>query len=305
MPRFHRIVPVAACLAALSLATQAGAQSPVPAKAEPAAKPPADPLVAKVNDIEIHVSDVNRAIRNLPPAAQKVPRAQIVEPVIREVIDTKALLIEAKQTKLDKDPEVARTMIDAADRALISALLARDVQQQVTDAAIKKKYDTEIAGKPGEEEVHVRQILVATEAEAQAIITQLAAGGDFAAIAREKSNDATASRGGDVGFVKVSKVLPALSKAVAALNAGDVSQKPVNSRFGWHVIKMEERRDTATPTFDETKDELRQKLTLEAVRNAAMAAREKVKIETFNEDGTPANRPNSSIIPNAIPPVSK
>ncbi len=305
MKSFQRIAACVGLLATLSLATQASAQTSKPAKADTTTKPPVDQIVAKVNDIEIHESDIDLAIRNLPPIARQVPKTQILQQVIREVIESKALLIKARQDKLDRDPEVARAMVDASERALISAELGREVNQKVTDAAIKKKYDDEIAGKPGEEEVHVRQILVATEDEAKAIITRLNEGGDFAAIAREKSNDATASRGGDVGFVKVSKVLPALSKAVAALNAGDVSQKPVNSRFGWHVIKMEERRDTATPTFDETKDELRQKLTLEAVRNAAMAAREKVKIETFNEDGTPANRPNSSIIPNAIPPVSK
>ena len=322
MLRFQRAAPFAALLAALSLTPHANAQSPAPAK-PPATKPsattaapstnaapttsvaPADRLVAKVNDVEIHVSDVDRAYSNLPSQAKQVPKERVMPQVVREVIDSKALLIEAKQRQLDHDPEVARAIADAADRALISALLAREVQTTVTDAAVTKKYDDEVAGKPGEDEVRVRQILVATEDEAKAIITQIKSGGDFAAIARDKSSDATASRGGDVGFVKVSRVLPALAPTVAALKPGEMTPTPVRSRFGWHVIKLEERRTSPTPTFDEAKDGLRQALVQDAIRAAATAAREKVKIEMFNEDGTSSNRSNSSIIPSAFPPANK
>ena len=273
-------------LAALPSQAQAPAQNAAPAK-QAAPQQPADPLLAKVNGQEIRLSDLNLLAQSLPPEARQLPPQQLLPQLLDQAIDGKALVFQGKKEKLDQEPIVARSMQMAAERTLQSAVVSRAVGPTLTEANIKAKFDKEIANKPGEDEVHARHILVKTEAEAKDIIAKIQAGGDFAAIAKEKSTDGSAATGGDLGFFKMGDMLPEFSATAFALKVGEVSATPVQTRYGWHVIKVEERRQEPAPTFEQVQDQLRQQMIEEGIAKTVAAARAQVKVERFNPDGSP------------------
>ena len=278
-----------ATLAGLTLAcAPAFAQAPAPAKPAAAAQqPPADPVLAKVNGQDIRMSDLNILAQSLPPEARQMPPQQLLPQLLEQAIDGKALAFAAKKDKLDQDPVVARAMSLASERALQSAMVAKEVGPTLTEDKIKARFDKDIAGKPGEDEVHARHILVKTEQEAKDIIAKLKGGADFAALAKDKSTDPGAANGGDLGFFKMADMLPEFSAMAFSLKPGEISPTPVQTRYGWHVIKVEERRQQPAPKLEEVHDQLRQDMIAEGINNAVAKAMAQVKVERFNFDGTP------------------
>jgi len=261
------------------------------AQTAPAAAPtaaPADPVVAKVNGQPIHLSDLQDAVQGLPENLRGAPPQTLYPLLLDQLIDGRAIVAEARKTGLDKDPAVQRQMTDAADRALESAVLSKQVSPSITDAAVRARYDKDIAGKPGEEEVHAKHILVDSEDQAKKIIADLKGGADFAALAKQYSKDPTAAQqGGDLGFFKKDEMVPEFANAAFALQPGQISPEPVHTQFGWHVILLVERRRAPAPTFEQARDELRQEMIKEGVKKAVAQARADVTVEKFNLDGSP------------------
>jgi peptidyl-prolyl cis-trans isomerase C len=287
------------CATALSPAmAQVAPATPTPTlPPAAAAAAPADPIIAKVNDHAIRQSDVKAASETLPENARGMPPQVLLPMLLDQVIDGQALLIEARKQGLDKDPAVNRQMTDASDRALQSALIGRQVGPGLTEEAVRARYDRDIAGKPGEEEVHARHILVADEDTAKKIIAELKKGGDFAALAKKYSTDPSgASQGGDLGFFRQTEMVPEFASAAFAMKPGEISQVPVHTQFGWHVIKLEERRTAPPPSFEQSHDEIRQKMIQEGVTAVIAKARAGVKIERFNMDGS-VIKPTDTVAP--------
>jgi peptidyl-prolyl cis-trans isomerase C len=262
-----------------------------------------DPVVATVNGQPIHASDVKAATDTLPAQARAMPPAQLYPMVLDQLVDEQALVAEAKKTGLDKDPDVARTVRMAEDRALATALLSKLVRPQVTDETIKARYDQEIAGKPGEPEVHARHILVNDEATAKKIIAELKKGADFAALSKQYSKDPGASaQGGDLGFFKKTDMVPEFANAAFALKDNEVSPVPVKSQFGWHVIQTLAHRTAPPPSFEQERDELRQQMIQAAVQKEVTQARDTVTVVKFNMDGSPVKATDTAEPP---PPAAK
>jgi peptidyl-prolyl cis-trans isomerase C len=261
------------------------------AQGTPGTPPPApdDPVVAKVDGKPIHLSDLKDAVQSLPENMRALPPPALYPMLLDQMIDARALVTEAHKSGLDKDPAVQRQVTAAEDRALQTAVLSKDVGPTVTDAAVRARYDQDVAGKPGEEEVHAKHILVDNEADAKKIIADLKGGADFAALAKQYSKDPSAAQqGGDLGFFKKDEMVPEFADAAFALQPGQVSETPVHSQFGWHVILLVERRHADPPNFDKARDELRQKMIQEGVQKAVAKARASVAVEKFNMDGSPA-----------------
>jgi peptidyl-prolyl cis-trans isomerase C len=312
LPGLSGRLSVIAAVAALSCGpalAQAPASPPAPTTAPPTSAPaspgaaaaaPADPVVAKVNGQPIHLSELNQAAQSLPPQLRGIPPQTLFPMLLDQQIDRKALVQEARKTGLDKDPAVQRQMALAEDSALQSALLSKQVGPTVTEEAIRARYDKEMADKPGQEEVHARHILVPTEEEAKKVIAELKKGADFATLAKQYSKDPGAAQGGDLGWFKKDEMVPAFSAAAFALKPGQVSDKPVKTEFGWHVIKLEEKRHAEPPTFEQAHDGLRQKMIQEGVQKAVQQARAEVTVEKFNMDGSP-QRPTDTAQPPAAP----
>jgi peptidyl-prolyl cis-trans isomerase C len=291
-----RAVGIACCLL---VATLLGG---VAAWAQGTAQPPADPVVAKVDGQPIHLSDLKDAVQGLPENLRGMPSQTLYPMLLDKLIDGRALIAEAHKSGLDHDPTVQRQVAAAEDRALQTAVLNKEVGPSVTDEAVRARYDQEFAGKPGEEEVHAKHILVDSEAEAKKIIGQLKGGGDFAALAKQYSKDPSgAQQGGDLGFFKQDEMVPEFAAAAFALQPGQVSPEPVHSQFGWHVIMVVERRRAEPPSFEQARDELRQKMIQEGVQKVVAKARASASVEKFNLDGSQVRATDSAEPPPAAP----
>jgi peptidyl-prolyl cis-trans isomerase C len=255
--------------------------------APPSTQPAADPVVAKVDGKPILLSDVKDAAQNLPPNAQAMPPQTLYPMLLDQMIDGRALVAEAQRTGLDKDPAVQRQVVAAEDQALETAYLHKTIGPLVTEAAVRARYDAELAGKPGQEEVHARHILVPDEATAKKIIDELNHGGDFAALSKQYSKDpGAAQQGGDLGFFKKDEMVPEFADAAFATPPGQIDQTPVHTQFGWHVIQVLERKTDPAPSFEQAGQELRQKMIQQAVQDAVAHARAQVQVEKFNLDGS-------------------
>jgi peptidyl-prolyl cis-trans isomerase C len=259
-----------------------------------------DPVLAKVNGQPIHISDLKAAAETLPAQARSMPPQQLYPMLLDQLVDAQALLVEAKKTGLDKDPEVQHSMQMAADRTLASALLSKAVRPQVTDEAVKAKYDHDYANKPGDAEVHARHILVGDEATAKKVIAELKKGGDFAALSKQYSKDpGAAQQGGDLGFFKKTDMVPEFADAAFALKDNDVTPTPVKTQFGWHVIQTLEHRTAPAPTFEQQREELRQQMVQAAIQKEVTQARSEVTVERFNMDGSPVKATDTAQPPPA------
>jgi peptidyl-prolyl cis-trans isomerase C len=286
-----RLVAALALGGVLAAATMAP-----PAWADPAP----DPVIAKVNQQDIHLSDLKSAAEMLPPQARSLPPQQLYPLLLNQLIDAQALLVQARKDGADKDPDTERLMRLASERALESAYLNKLVQPQVSEDAIKAKYQQDIANKPGEMEVHARHILVPDEATAKKIIAELQKGGDFVALSKQYSKDpGAAQQGGDLGWFKKSEMVPEFANAAFALKDNEVSATPVHSQFGWHVIQTLGHRTETPPTLEQSHDQLRQQLAQAAVQKVVDHARQGVTIEKFNLDGSPLKATDSAEPPPA------
>jgi peptidyl-prolyl cis-trans isomerase C len=258
--------------------------TPVPLHAPTGA--PQDPVLGSVDGKLIYLSDLTRVTNTLPEQMRNLPFDQIMPVLLDRMIDHDALTMTARRVGLDKQPDIQRDMRAAADLVLERAWLAQVTPPKVTDAAIAARYNRQYLNRPATDEVRARHILVGSEAEAQTVLDELKGGADFAAIARVVSKDPDGKQGGDLGFFRRDQVWPGFADAAFSLQPGQVAPKPVHNEFGWHVIKVEERRLVGPPTLSEVRDQIREDLMAQAVREAITDARSQMIIHKFNLDGS-------------------
>ena len=252
-----------------------------------------DRAVGSVDGHPIFLSDMSRAAKSLPEAMRKLPFETVMPVLLDRMIDHMALTMSARRAGLDRDPAVRREIDAATDQVLESAWLARTAAPQVTEAAIEARYNQIYLNRPPTEEVRARHILVGSEEEANKIIGELRAGADFAAIARVVSKDPDSRNGGDLGFFRRDQVWAEFADVAFSLKPGQTSTIPVHNEFGWHIVKVEERRLIAPPTLSEIHDQLRKDLIAQAVSRAIEEARRHLIVRKFNLDGTEIDPPAS------------
>jgi peptidyl-prolyl cis-trans isomerase C len=278
----------AVMLGALSAA--AFAQTAAPAPAAPAQAKPADTkdqVLATVNGLPIYISEVTDEIQNLPEQYRGMPADRLMPLMLNQLITNKLLLAEGNRQKLADTDDVKKKVERYRDRAVQQVLLQQVVAKSVNDQALQDLYKKYVAENPAKEEVSARHILVNSEAEGTAIIAQLKAGGDFAALAKQKSKDPAAQNGGDLGFFTKDDMVKEFAEAAFAMKSGEVSQKPVKTQFGFHVIKVEDRRTANPVSFDEAKEDLQSQLSQQAVSQYIETLRAGAKVERFGPDGKP------------------
>ena len=217
-----------------------------------------DPVLAKIDGVEVTQSDLNIALDNLDPQLAQLPDDQKRLAALSTVIDAKVIAEKARAEKVEDTPEFKNRLEFILDRELHNAYFKKHIVDAVTDAEVKARYDAEIAKLPPVEEVRARHILVKTEEEAKAIIKEIAEGKDFAELAKSKSTDPNKSEGGDLGYFKKGMMVPEFETAAFAMKVGDISKEPVKTQFGFHVIKIEDKRNAPPPAFDQVKDQVRQ-----------------------------------------------
>lgn len=243
-----------------------------------------DPLVAKVNGAAIHRSDVLKAAGALPPQYQ-AQLDQIFPALVERLVEFKLLAEAANAAGLAKDAEVERRMAELRSDVMREVYLDRQIAKRIDDASLQARYKTFLEQNPAKSEIHARHILVEDEAAAKEVIAELAKGKDFAELAKERSTGPSSERGGDLGFFTADQMVPEFSEQAFQLKDGQHSEKPVQTQFGWHVIKVEERRNSAQPTFEAVVEQLREELSRDAISTVLTDLRAGAEIEIVPQPG--------------------
>jgi peptidyl-prolyl cis-trans isomerase C len=214
--------------------------------------------------------------------------AQERQVMLDELITQKVVYQDALSQKLDKDPEVAKELEQLRKRVLLSAAVRKAMKEaQVTDEELRAEYD-KLKERMVAPEYKASHILVKEEEQARQLIEQLNQGADFAALAKEHSTDASGKRGGDLGWFSPQQMVPPFSQTVAQLEKGSYTSEPVKTQFGWHVIMLEDQRQSEPPAFEETRDRLEQMLKQRKVRDQFSALKEKANISIMEVAEAPA-----------------
>ena len=240
-------------------------------------------VLAKVGDREITAADVDQAAQDMAQQFQNFPEAERRARVLDSLIDFNTLAILAEQEGMDEDAALKRRLALLRSRALHNDYFLKNVQPSVTDEMVKARFAEEMAKVTPEQQVKARHILVKTAAEAEAIIKELEGGADFAELAKQKSTGPSGPKGGDLGTFGKGQMVPAFEAAAFALEKGAFSKEPVQTQFGFHIIKVEDKVDQPLPTLQQAAPQLRQLLLTEAYTNAVKAGREKVGVSVLDE----------------------
>lgn len=289
--------------AAAVIAASAFAQQPAPPAAKPpATKPPAqqtgkpqakpaqplkDPVVATVNGQPVRLSELEIAQQSLPQQYRNMPLQAVFPALLERMIDSKLVVQEGKKSKTNEDPAFKKRMAFVEEQVLQDFWIQREIAKMVTAERIQQRYQERLKSMPSEDEVHARHILVSTEDEAKALIAEIKKGAAFDKLAKEKSTDkASGAEGGDLGWFKKSDMVKEFADAAFNQKKGELSETPVKTQFGYHVILIDDRRTAPPPALEELAEQIREELAREAVTNRLDKMRSTAKIEKFNIDGS-------------------
>jgi peptidyl-prolyl cis-trans isomerase C len=273
-----------------------------------------DPVLAKVNGQEIHQSDIAVAEEEAGQLPQMSPE-QKQDYLIRFTADMLLLAKAAEDKKLGDTPDFKRRMDFAHNKLLMETLLQQTGKAALTDDAMHKVYDEAVKQMGAEQEVHARHILIrvpagddkaSKEAEdkIKAVIARLKKGEDFAKVAEEVTEDPSGkANGGDLGYFTKDQMVPEFSEVAFKLDKGQISD-PVKTQFGWHVIKVEDKRTKPLPTFDEVKPQIEQFVTRKAQAELVNSLRTAAKIERLDKpaDAAGGTDPTKPQVQPAEPP---
>ena len=273
---------VAVVLAGLFLPAAASAQSqPATPSASPAPSP--STVVATVNGYDITAAEVQLAADDILPQLGEVPPNLRFPFVVEYLMERHLLAQAAVKEGIVETEEYKRRLAFYQAKALRDAYFAAKLKPSVTDEAVRQSYDEQAAKVAVEERARARHILVASEQEAKDIAARLAKGEDFEALAKEYSLDGSKEFGGDLGYFTAEEMVPAFSQTAFALDVGQVSQ-PVQTEFGWHVIKLEDRRTGGAQPFEDVEDAIRLVLLRKSVQDRLLELRQTAEIEVHDPD---------------------
>jgi peptidyl-prolyl cis-trans isomerase C len=258
------------------------------AAAQTAAPQAGDPVVARVNGQDIKASDLAIAEEDIGPSLPQQIAGEGKRDYLTTFVADMLLVARAAEAKNIADgDDFKRRLAYFRNKLLMEAMLQSEAKASVTDGAMHKLYEEATKQMSSEKEVRARHILVETEDEAKAILGELKKGADFAELARQRSKDA-GENGGDLGYFTRDQMVPEFSEVAFKLDKGQLSD-PVKSAFGWHIIKVEDKRDRPIPEFDKVKDQLQTYLSRKAQADFVGKLRADAKIERL--DQTPGQSP--------------
>jgi peptidyl-prolyl cis-trans isomerase C len=282
----------------LGTAAMTGALAMLLLAALPVRAQDANPVLAKVNGAEIRQSDLALAEEELGPSLAQMDPSTKRENVLAFLIDMKIVAKAAEDKKVENNEDFKKRLAFTRNRLLMDSLLATEGKAATTDDAMKKVYEEASKQITGEQEVHARHILVESEDDAKAVAAELKKGADFAELAKKKSKDPGASDGGDLGFFTKEQMVPEFSTVAFTLEPGKISD-PVKSQFGWHVIKVEEKRSRQAPAFEQVKPQIETYVTRKAQADYVAKLREAAKVERLDKPEEAAKPADSKMAPPA------
>lgn len=245
-----------------------------------------DTVVATVNGDKILRKDVMQAVEKLP--VKDVEIEKIFPFVVDQMINEKLIDGATAKAKVEDTPEFKKRMELVKAQLVKQLYLESQLKDKVSDKAVQAEYEKFKKENKGKEEVHARHILVPTEEEAKQVIKDLEAGQKFNDLAAKRSSDpSNAQQGGDLGYFLRDDMVPEFSEAAFSTKPGTYTKTPVKTSFGWHVIKVEDKRARAVPELKEVEMAIRNKLGQDALQKLVQDLRANAEIKRFNLDGTP------------------
>lgn len=271
---------------------------------------PGNPVVAKVDGQDITRVDVYRFIEMMPAQIQQMPATAVYPLALEQVINTRLIQNKAESANLETSPEFKREVEMAKQQIARNLYVQNVVDEQISDSALKSEYDALMAKAPSVEERKASHVLVESKEKAEAIIKQVADGGNFNDIAKKESKDPTAAQNsGDLGWFTKEAMVPEFAKAAYAMKKGDVSTAPIKTSFGWHVIKLEDVRTQPKPTFEQVKPALEMQKRREVLEKMVNDWRSAATIEVYDINGDPIpaeqTKPPEAVAPTAAPATTE
>lgn len=241
-----------------------------------------DSVIARVNGIDITQSDLALAEEDLGSEMQATPADAKREQLISYLADVIMVTQAAEKKKVADNPDFKRRLAFLRNKLLMGYELQEEAKAAVSDEAMQQTYQDAVKSMAGQEEVHARHILVESEDEAKTILAELKGGADFAAVAKERSKDPGAAAGGDLGYFSKEQMVPEFAEVAFKMYAGQLSN-PVKTQFGWHIIKVEDRRTRKAPEFEKVKDQIESYMMRKAQTEFVAKLRESAKIERLEK----------------------
>jgi peptidyl-prolyl cis-trans isomerase C len=279
MPRRRLIAPatIAALLFVLPAASgcSKNSSSEAPASAS-------DPVIARVNGVDIKQSDLALAEEDVGAEMQAVSPEAKREHLISYLADIIMVTQAADKKNVADNPDFKRRLAFLRNKLLMGYELQQEAKTALTDEALHQTYEEAVKSMAGQEEVRARHILVEGEDEAKAILEQLKGGADFATLAKEKSKDPGAAEGGDLGYFTKDQMVPEFADVAFKMYPGQLSN-PVKTQFGWHVIKVEDKRTRQPPEFEKVKDQIEAYLARKAQSDFIAKLRQSAKVERLDK----------------------
>jgi peptidyl-prolyl cis-trans isomerase C len=242
----------------------------------------ADPVLARVDGTEIRESDLTQAEEDIGSGLQPSPPEIRREALLTYLIDVVLLSKAAEAQKLAQTPGFERRLAYARQKVLMEALLDKESNSAANEAAMKKIYDDSVAQNKPVAEVHARHILVETEDKAKEVLAKLKGGGNFAELAKAESKDPGASDGGDLGYFTQDQMVPEFAEVAFKLDKGALSD-PVKTQFGWHIIKVEDKRNKPVPGYEQVKGQIETYVVRRAQAELVGKLREAAKVERLTK----------------------
>jgi peptidyl-prolyl cis-trans isomerase C len=264
-------------LAASGCSKETSSEAPAPVSAS-------DPVVARVNGVDIRESDLALAEEDLGADMQSVSPEARREHLISYLADIIMVTQAADKKNLADNPDFKRRLAFLRNKLLMGYELQQEAKTALTDQALHQTYDEAVKSMAGQEEVRARHILVQGEDEAKAILEQLKKGADFSTLAKEKSKDPGAAEGGDLGYFTKDQMVPEFADVAFKMYPGQLSN-PVKTQFGWHVIKLEDKRTKQPPEFEKVKDQIEAYLARKAQTEFIAKLRQNAKVERLDKSG--------------------
>ena len=240
--------------------------------------------VATVDGIAITYNDVSLVEDELMAVYGQLPEEQRFKTLVGYMVNRILASEAAKKAGLENDADVAKIKAFMERKALQDVYIAKMLMERVREEDVTAYYGKEIVNGPVEEEVRARHILLDNREAADAVVADLENGADFAALAKERSKGPSGPSGGDLGYFSKQSMVPAFSDAAFKLAAGETSP-PVQTQFGWHVIRVEDRRNRPVPPFDQVRDQIYQLLISEAQRDIYDEMRAKASVDLVDMPG--------------------
>jgi peptidyl-prolyl cis-trans isomerase C len=241
-----------------------------------------DPVVARVNGVDIRESDLTLAEEDLGADTQAVSPEAKREHLISYLADIIMVTQAADKKKLADSPEFKRRLAFLRNKLLMGYELQDEAKSALTNEALHQTYDEAVKSMGGQEEVRARHILVESEDEAKTLLDQIKGGADFATLAKEKSKDPGAAEGGDLGYFTKDQMVPEFADVAFKMYPGQLSN-PVKTQFGWHIIKVEDKRAKQPPEFEKVKDQIEAYLARKSQTEFITKLRQSAKIERLDK----------------------